>query len=459
MTPNEQTDAQTNRQAGEAGLHNTTARAASIDSDGVYTTELDPELVHLDPALQQLREWTGSSRQERSIDELARMIAEEGQLLDATVRETDNGFVLVAGHRRREAIIRLRREGSVKDDGSPFLLKVKVVPSVDENRALRMALMENVQREDFTPVEFARAIVNVIRPRFGWTDKKTTAKVAGFLGVSPATVTQAEKLLKLPEGIQADVQAGRLSAAAALDYTPVLDAGAGPEKVAEVAEKARRKADAEAAKEADRAAKLADKLEKEAAEAKARSVPPSEQKGAPKDKKSQAVFKSDAARTAKIERKARLAREAADKAAGVVKEGKAKVKGRHVRAAVKESGAAGGKQKAPRMSEAVELFEGWTGALYPKVMASFAQAFMAWGKGKLTDKAITRAWDDVADAADAASSAKSGRPAEPGGFPTGKAVVKAAMKAAGKAARKSAKRIGPPATKRKAAKTKAKKVK
>jgi len=59
------------------------------------------------------------------------------------------------------------------------------------------------------------------------------------------------------------------------------------------------------------------------------------------------------------------------------------------------------KPRAPKMNEAVGLFEQWTGPAYPAVMTKFAGAFVDWSRGKLNsanpDKILEAAWDDVAD--------------------------------------------------------------
>src|ERR1019366_3878751 len=162
----------------------------------------------------------------------------DGQQQPIVLREHDGQYVVVFGHRRLEAIVQLRMEGH------SIPVKAIVAEGLDEDTAFRIALRENVQRADFTAMEMAHNITTV-RDRFKWKGAGKTGQVADFLGVSPATVSQYEKLLTLPAQVQADVQGGRLSATAALELGSVE-----AEKQPEVMAKAQEKADRDEAKKA-----------------------------------------------------------------------------------------------------------------------------------------------------------------------------------------------------------------
>jgi hypothetical protein len=68
------------------------------------------------------------------------------------------------------------------------------------------------------------------------------------------------------------------------------------------------------------------------------------------------------------------------------------------------------KTKAPRMSEAIALFEQWTGPAYPKIQIAFAAMFMQYGHGKATEKQLEAAWDDIADVTCAVEAARAQKP-------------------------------------------------
>jgi len=176
--------------------------------------EVDPDAVLVNAEIKALRAWNGMSEQEAGIAELARMILEEGQQVPCIVYETAAGLVMVDGERRRAAVnlIRATEEGM-----ADYPLKIHISDLTDDG-AIRVALITTIQRAGFTGMELAHNIT-FIRARFGWEGPTGSAQVADFLGVSPATVTQAEKLLLLPQHVQDDVQAGRTSTTAALEIT------------------------------------------------------------------------------------------------------------------------------------------------------------------------------------------------------------------------------------------------
>jgi ParB family chromosome partitioning protein len=92
-----------------------------------------------------------------------------------------------------------------------------VVRSLDDNDALQVALIENVQRTDLTAIEEAHAYRRLMK-EFGHTQED----VAESLGKSRPHISNTLRLLDLPEAIQAHVEGGQLSAghARALIGTP-----------------------------------------------------------------------------------------------------------------------------------------------------------------------------------------------------------------------------------------------
>ena len=81
-----------------------------------------------------------------------------------------------------------------------------VIQDVSEDWALEMALIENIQREDLNPIEESLAYRNLMQ-RFDLTQEEVAKRV----GKERSTVANALRLLRLPESVQNDVIAGRLS--------------------------------------------------------------------------------------------------------------------------------------------------------------------------------------------------------------------------------------------------------
>ena len=80
-----------------------------------------------------------------------------------------------------------------------------VIRTVDDQRLLTEALIENLQREDLTPLEEGAAYKSLLE-EYGLTHED----VADRVGKSRSTVTNAMRLLGLPAKIQAMLEAGEL---------------------------------------------------------------------------------------------------------------------------------------------------------------------------------------------------------------------------------------------------------
>lgn len=135
---------------------------------------------------------------EQAIDELAASIAEKGilQPLIVTSRRDADGWELISGERRWRAA---QRAG---------LAAVPViVREVDEREMLELALIENLQREDLDPIDEAEGYSQLLE-EFGLTQ----AQLAGRVGKSRPAVTNALRLLELPESVRERVKEGALSA-------------------------------------------------------------------------------------------------------------------------------------------------------------------------------------------------------------------------------------------------------
>jgi ParB family chromosome partitioning protein len=84
------------------------------------------------------------------------------------------------------------------------------IREVDDDRLLELALVENIQREDLTPLEEARAYQR-LHDEFQMTQEEVAQRV----GKDRATVANTLRLLRLPKEVRELVEAGRLEAGAA----------------------------------------------------------------------------------------------------------------------------------------------------------------------------------------------------------------------------------------------------
>jgi ParB family chromosome partitioning protein len=130
----------------------------------------------------------------QELNELAESIRENGILQPVLVRETDDGYQLIAGERRWQAS---QRAGL---DTIPALIK-----NVDEREAYQLALIENIQREDLNALEVARAFQRLIED-YGMTQQD----VAKQVGKDRATVANYLRILSLPRQILRAVEEGAL---------------------------------------------------------------------------------------------------------------------------------------------------------------------------------------------------------------------------------------------------------
>ncbi len=147
----------------------------------------------IDPSPQQPREHFD----DESLEGLAESIAQLGVLQPVVVRPAEDGrYRLVAGERRWRAA---RKAGLAEIPA--------VVRSGDDRAALTEALVENVAREDLTPLEEAAAYRQLLED-FGLTHEDIGSRV----GKNRSTITNTLRLLLLPAPIQALLASGSLSA-------------------------------------------------------------------------------------------------------------------------------------------------------------------------------------------------------------------------------------------------------
>jgi ParB family chromosome partitioning protein len=132
---------------------------------------------------------------EAGIRELAASIKEVGILQPLVARPTPGGFELIAGERR----LRAAKEAGL--ERVPVLIR-----QAGEDESMELALVENLQRENLSPLETAAAY-QALMDGFGLTRER----LARRLGKSRTAVTNTLRLVHLPERIQALLNDGKLS--------------------------------------------------------------------------------------------------------------------------------------------------------------------------------------------------------------------------------------------------------
>ena len=143
---------------------------------------------------------------EESLAELTASIQQIGVLQPILVRPRESGFELIAGERR------WRAAGRAGLATIPALVR-----DTDDLASVEQALIENLHRQDLTPLEEAAAYQQLIEDF-----ELTHEQVADRVGKSRSAITNTLRLLGLPPAIQRLLADGQLSAghARALLATP-----------------------------------------------------------------------------------------------------------------------------------------------------------------------------------------------------------------------------------------------
>ena len=129
---------------------------------------------------------------------LAQSIKSQGVLQPLIVRKHPSlleHYELVAGERRWRALQML--------DYSQVPVMVRKVKDQD---LLEVALLENIQREDLSPIEEALSYRELLRGH-GYTQEF----LAGRIGRDRSTIANLMRLLQLPEAVQNDLEQGRMT--------------------------------------------------------------------------------------------------------------------------------------------------------------------------------------------------------------------------------------------------------
>ncbi len=132
---------------------------------------------------------------DEALMELSQSIRENGLIHPITVRKENDGYEIVAGERRYRAM---------KIAG---MLDIPVIViDADEVQMAEMALVENIQRENLSAIEEAKAYVQIMK-----TSGISQSQLALKVGKSQSAVANKIRLLQLEEEVQQAVSARQIT--------------------------------------------------------------------------------------------------------------------------------------------------------------------------------------------------------------------------------------------------------
>lgn len=121
-----------------------------------------------------------------NISELAESIAVSGLIQPIIVRKTEEGYELVAGERRLRAVKYLNQENISA-----------IIENYNDSQSATIAILENIQRENLSPLEEAIAYQKLIEEH-----NYTQQELAESLGKSQSTIANKLRLLGLSEKVK-----------------------------------------------------------------------------------------------------------------------------------------------------------------------------------------------------------------------------------------------------------------
>jgi len=157
---------------------------------------------------------------EVALGELASSIEASGLLQPVVVRSSHGGYELIAGERRWRAVQRLG-----------WQKLPAVVKEVSDQELLTLALIENLQRDELSPIDTARGYER-LHEQF----KLSHSDVARLVGKNRSTVANSLRLLQLPADVQSRVQDRTISEGHARALLAVTDPAELSRLAAQVAE-------------------------------------------------------------------------------------------------------------------------------------------------------------------------------------------------------------------------------
>lgn len=172
--------------------------------DALIPTELDASILEADPTrvqkllIQDIRPRADQPRREwdeTALSELGQSIKQHGVLQPIIVVKDKDGYRIVAGERRWRAA----KQSGLKDIPA-------IVRSLKELEQVELALIENIQRVDLSPLEQALAVLK-LQQQFSLK----LDQIAQKLGKAPSTLSNLTRLLELPDTALSALRDGKIS--------------------------------------------------------------------------------------------------------------------------------------------------------------------------------------------------------------------------------------------------------
>lgn len=123
---------------------------------------------------------------EEALKELSASIREHGVIQPIIVRKLGDKYEIIAGERRYKASV---LAGMTKIPA--------IIRNLDDKEASKVALLENLQRKDLTPIEEARTYQKILE-----IDDMTQEELGKTMGKSQSAIANKMRLLTLPDEIQ-----------------------------------------------------------------------------------------------------------------------------------------------------------------------------------------------------------------------------------------------------------------
>lgn len=159
---------------------------------------------------------------------LVESIKQNGQIDSGIViqdpEEKEPRYLLVIGHRRRQAIALINQELSGPPDlfmreNSLQKMRVRLDRTGD---AFRKGIISNWNLANYSPMDKA-AMIARLRRLNGWYHRPGTDRIAHYLGISAASVIQYEKFMKADPALQAALHAGTVAPESAFDVIKAVE--------------------------------------------------------------------------------------------------------------------------------------------------------------------------------------------------------------------------------------------
>ena len=132
---------------------------------------------------------------EQGLNELAQSIKEHGIIQPLVLRKIGDKFEIIAGERRYKA---------------SYIAGLTEVPAViinlNDNESAEVAIVENIQRKDLSPIEEAKSYKKLLDRGY-----LTQDQLAGRMGKTQATVSNKLRLLNLDEDVQSALLNNKIS--------------------------------------------------------------------------------------------------------------------------------------------------------------------------------------------------------------------------------------------------------